>query len=1326
MVRHTRQARQSSSRMQQSRAISSRRQKLLGTPKKAATISPTQTQQIKAISKPVQRVDYEAAWKEARSHWLKGRAGQYLYFMRRGEGGPQQAAVYDYVKELVKQTKIGNISPGRSKGSLLAKEEFVKWKYTPKTPQPTTTPAQIPVRVTTPKGTEILVNRKNIIRNIRQGNIPGIKIKGGRIWDTITNKPISPMKIYNKIVMASVSLQTSAPTIASNVKITKSSDPKRLIVVLPNGVKGTINATGRVVIGKDLGGKKYVFQDGVLQSINNVKIEIAEADTRLFMSQSERDRKIRGVVRAEVNKVKADIYNSKKNLREGNLTPLEWYQNLATWIGSTFINTTIEAGIGGKALFDSFRRDPEATLLALPPAVVDVIIADFKRATSGDPIEVGTVLTEYATFASIGRLLGGVGKLTKVDKALVVLGRQFSPIYFNKLIKKGLVPPISLRRTIVKTPTGRMVSEAMKDAFKNTQTAKQFKAYSLKLRRGKANVNAKIKRLVLETQKVKRITGKVVGNLESRTNINKQFARVRRNFRKSMNKRTSIKIGNDDYVKAVVFIEGFSSNLARIKANKFLIDYKRKGGKLGLGQDKQFVGMVQKQAKNNLDSLSAFKELKNTAMLKKSFQINLRKRGKIETASIMFRKLKVKVTKLPLVKKMKSTINKISSKGRMVKRIVRRGVKRSVKRVGVGVRRVRKVGEKVVGNLESRTNINKQFNRARANFRKSMGRKSSITIGNNDFIKAIVFIEGFSKGVATMTARRFIINFKARGGKLGLGQEGKFITSAQNLAKKKLNSMSEFKKLKEASRLNKPFQMKLIRTKKLAPAKRLYRNLVGKVRSTSAVGKMSSIVNKMSRGVRKVRRGVSPQRIRAKLKRGRDVRTQRKFVKQTIRYQMEKSRTIRKVSLDKLKRSKKVSDMNKFIDTFFNELNKRQRINLAPLKFSQMKNVLKKRMRKAINKGNLPEINNFRIEVGKIVVDMNRKASNPNIKIRRTTGKDRTIRTIKDFESPSPKGTYKEVKVGNQVMLQEVKQVQRTKQVQIQRPVQRYKIVSVQKKNISLAPLMKFGVASLSGSVLANMQNSKQGFTTIPNQKSLMGVLNDSRQDFIVLQSVAQGMSPKMNVASAVAQAVNSKTRVRARLKTTQVLKTKKKPLVRFKLKKKKNTRKLSKPVMGYAFIVKKYGRNVRLKIPPLTLRDVWDAGSYNLDNTLQRTGRVVPLGMVSEVARLPKGIAGYYGRKSIKFRRSRIKKGKAYSLERTIIEKKKYVGDTAGEIRALRRKRATRKGIRRVASRKLVRKPSLKRRVNKPVKRKLSPIQRKKMLLNLKKARRVRARKRK
>ena len=124
----------------------------------------------------------------------------------------------------------------------------------------------------------------------------------------------------------------------------------------------------------------------------------------------------------------------------------------------------------------------------------------------------------------------------------------------------------------------------------------------------------------------------------------------------------------------------------------------------------------------------------------------------------------------------------------------------------------------------------------------------------------------------------------------------------------------------------------------------------------------------------------------------------------------------------------------------------------------------------------------------------------------------------------------------------------------------------------------------------------------------------------------------------------------------------------------KTKTRKLGKKIMGYSFVIKTGNKSSRMRLPPLTLKDALNVGAKYLDNRLKRSGEVVPTGMVNVVARLPSNTVNYYNKNKKKIRTVRIRKGKALTLQRTIIEKNKYISDTKGEKLALKKERAKRK----------------------------------------------------
>ena len=108
--------------------------------------------------------------------------------------------------------------------------------------------------------------------------------------------------------------------------------------------------------------------------------------------------------------------------------------------------------------------------------------------------------------------------------------------------------------------------------------------------------------------------------------------------------------------------------------------------------------------------------------------------------------------------------------------------------------------------------------------------------------------------------------------------------------------------------------------------------------------------------------------------------------------------------------------------------------------------------------------------------------------------------------------------------------------------------------------------------------------------------------------------------------------------------------------------------------------------------------GAFAVDKTTARTFKIKPVGKAKTAGKLLKGERGYFSKASHKLRRVRIKKGKKFKLTNKYIEKTKHLIDTRGEKRGL--------AIRRVITK---------------TKRRITPAQRKVLLRNLKKARKVR-----
>lgn len=600
--------------------------------------------------------------------------------------------------------------------------------------------------------------------------------------------------------------------------------------------------------------------------------------------------------------------------------------------------------------------------------------------------------------------------------------------------------------------------------------------------------------------------------------------------------------------------------------------------------------------------------------------------------------------------------------------------------------------------FRSAVDYKKQLNRARRARKVARKKGRTINIGDRNFIEAVVFIEEVAAKLAKVRAKQFLKAFKKRGGKIGLGQEEQFIKAIQKYVNENLNSFEAFKKLKNTVRLKTPFQIKLLKAGKIASAKKLFNGLMLRLKKIPIVKQMNAIIKRISRKIKKFKKKVSPKRIKAKLKMRKLKRIGRREFRKTNRYRMLKTRKVRKVTIEKLNRSQSISQARKFIDDFFNEMGRRQKIDITTLQFRQLKNVLKKRISLAIRRGDKVEIAKFRNSIRELINNLNKKTSHPSVRVIEKTGKTRRTRTIKDFKPETPKGQYVEVKSGQQVLLQEVRQIQKARVVQkLVPPQQVFIIKSVAKQSISLKPLMKYVTFSLSAQAVRNIQRTKQVFTTTPTQSQLVKVLQDSAQDFRTAQAVAQSPTLKMNVAQAVAQAVRSRQRIRQKLKTKQI--QKKKQVLKLRLPKKFKRRTLKKSIPVFFVKEKIRGKLRNLTPKPLTLQAAKDFLAYRLDNRLSRSGFFVPMGKSKVIVKLPPRIVGYYARNKRKLRPYKIKLGRRKQLLNGFIEKKKYIGDTRSEIKQLqasRRKAKKKKVIKRktpVRKKKVVRKSPVKRR---------------------------------
>lgn len=640
----------------------------------------------------------------------------------------------------------------------------------------------------------------------------------------------------------------------------------------------------------------------------------------------------------------------------------------------------------------------------------------------------------------------------------------------------------------------------------------------------------------------------------------------------------------------------------------------------------------------------------------------------------------------------------------------------NIKRKSQAVKvRIKRKIKKDVSTARQRIEYKKSLKRARQLRIASVKKGRTLHLTSPNYKQALYNVNVLNDAIARVKTYEFINKFLEKGGNLTKSQINELLEAVKIQYRNKLESTPEYMALRRLATQDRFLSVKLIKQGKIKSARVLFDKLMKKISSVSFIKFIDKSIFNIKRGikirVKKVKARVTKVKKRAerkiktakekvRIKKRRIVKKiktpmlRRKAIrmrKKTIRYRMEKSRPIREVTFEQLKKSSDISKMNKFVDAFFDEMGRRQNINISTVKYKNMKNVIKKRLRKAIKTGDKTELNNFGIAVKKLALDMKKKSSKPNVKVAETTGKTRRIRTIKDFETATPKGTYQEIKVGNQIMLQEVKVKVKTKQAQKQIQVQKQKLVimAVQKKIISLKPLFDFLVKSLSASAIKNILKSRQSVSQLTRQAQLSRVLQGSAQDLATLQVSA--------IASAVASKVRTSPKLRTKLKTKLIKKEKKKKLI-LKLPKKFKQRKVSKAQPTYYVATRKRGKIVKLFAKPLTLKDARDYLAYSIDNNLTKTAWFVPLGKAKNVATPPKNIQGYYSKVSKKLRPYKIRQGKKKAMLNGYIEKRKYFIDTAGE-----KKQAVRG-----------------RRV---VKRKVNPTQRKAMLSRLKKARAARMR---
>ena len=711
------------------------------------------------------------------------------------------------------------------------------------------------------------------------------------------------------------------------------------------------------------------------------------------------------------------------------------------------------------------------------------------------------------------------------------------------------------------------------------------------------------------------IQEKEIGKFKSAVEYSKQLKGARVARKTARKKGFTVNIGDTNYIEAIAKVEQTAKNLGFNKAKIIIRRFENSGGKLGLGKAEEFIRIVQRFTVKELKKLPEYKKLVLAAKLNKPYQLKFLKIGKIQKARIIFNNVKIKVSNLPIIKKINKIFNKIKKSS--------------------GFEYLRKATREF---KKLKSMSNKAINAEIKKFKLAVKRKKILTKLQKARLADLKQARKIRK-----IARRKILN------------KGKNkVTLAKQAKKSRLLDLKQARKIRKLSR-----QKQLAKRKKLIKAK------------------------------------LKPKKLKSLAS---SKETSRRLTKKT-RIKILERKTYRNIKIQDIDKVNNYRNVNKVVDNLFDEVFRRQKISLAPVKYRMLKNNVKKKLIKAIKNGDKAQVNKFKAAAKKMIRDMDKPISQPSVKIVKKGSK--SFRTIKDFKPEVPKGRYVEVRQGQQVMLQKVKQIQKAKSVKKIKP-QLFVIQSVQKKTINLLPILRFA-----SEVIAS-QSIKQLFKlkTKTTSKTISKTKQISTQGSKPLEKTAQDSISKLDVTQAVAQDVKSKLKPSIKQKK-KLIREKKKQLLIPKIRERFKSKKLSSEIPTYYVVEKVRGKFKKLFPKPLTQKDARDYAVWSIDNHLSKTAFLVPMGGAKQIVRPPKNIAGYYSKHRIKVRKYKIRYGKKKQMLNGFIEKRKYFQDQPlekAQMKRLRRK-ARRKSPKRTA-------PPKKKKV------KMSASRRKQMLSNLKKAR--------
>lgn len=289
--------------------------------------------------------------------------------------------------------------------------------------------------------------------------------------------------------------------------------------------------------------------------------------------------------------------------------------------------------------------------------------------------------------------------------------------------------------------------------------------------------------------------------------------------------------GSDDFAKVVDKVDDVTDNVAKARARQIADEFVKRGGKFGVGQEEELIQAIRRVIRKNLENLPDYQRLVQLARLNKPSLIKISRTRKLISPSKILEKITKKIKSL-------STIKKINAN-----KFVRNWKKR-VSKVSIAKKEAIK---KFKSSVEFKTELKK----AKATRKRLMKRGGTVNIGTTSYTEALDLVEDVLSTRTRKIAKAYVKKLKKDKLKI-VGGEREFIKAVEDRMQSLLKSTKEYKALLETAKLNKPFQLKLIRAKKISTAKIIFNKLKKIFNNNYIVKKIREFYNK-NKGIRKIR-----------------------------------------------------------------------------------------------------------------------------------------------------------------------------------------------------------------------------------------------------------------------------------------------------------------------------------------------------------------------------------------------------------------------------------------------------------------------------------------